>query len=89
MLCGDINRDDRGIANLDIVGRTTLMAAAVTLASVPVAFPLAYYMARYASPRTKTILYVLILLPLWSSYLVRVYAWKLILAKTFIISQKW
>jgi putative spermidine/putrescine transport system permease protein len=73
-------------ANLDIILRTSLMAAVVTLAAVPLAYPLAYYMARYASPRLKTILYVAILLPLWSSYLVRVYAWKLILAKEGIIS---
>jgi putative spermidine/putrescine transport system permease protein len=68
-------------ANLDIFVRTILMAAAVTLACVVIAFPLAYYMARYASDRAKGILYVLILLPLWSSYLVRVYAWRLILSK--------
>ena len=62
------------------------MAALVTVAAVPLAYPLAYYMARYASPRMKMILYVLILLPLWSSYLVRVYAWKLILAQEGIVS---
>ena len=73
-------------ANLDIIMRTVIMAALVTLAAVPLAYPLAYYMARYASPRMKMLLYVLILLPLWSSYLVRVYAWKLILAKEGIIS---
>jgi putative spermidine/putrescine transport system permease protein len=73
-------------ANIDIIVRTVTMAAAVTIAAVPLAYPLAYYMARYASPRMKMILYVLILLPLWSSYLVRVYAWKLILAKEGIIS---
>jgi len=72
-------------ANIDIILRTSLMAALVTLAAVPLAYPLAYYMARYASPRLKTILYVAILLPLWSSYLVRVYAWKLILAREGII----
>jgi len=73
-------------ASLDIVMRTVTMAALVTIAAVPLAYPLAYYMARYAKPRMKMILYVLILLPLWSSYLVRVYAWKLILAKEGIIS---
>jgi putative spermidine/putrescine transport system permease protein len=73
-------------ANIDIILRTVTMAALVTLAAVPLAYPLAYYMARYASPRLKMLLYVLILLPLWSSYLVRVYAWKLILAKEGIIS---
>lgn len=73
-------------ANLDIAGRTFSMAATVTLASAILAFPLAYYMVRYASPRGKVILYLAVLLPLWSSYLVRVYAWKLILAKEGIIS---
>ena len=73
-------------ANLDIVLRTAGMAAAVTLACALLAFPLAYYMAHYASPRYKGILYLAVLLPLWSSYLVRVYAWKLILAKEGIFS---
>jgi putative spermidine/putrescine transport system permease protein len=73
-------------ANIDIILRTVTMAALVTIAAVPLAYPLAYYMARYASPRLKMVMYVLILLPLWSSYLVRVYAWKLILAREGIIS---
>jgi putative spermidine/putrescine transport system permease protein len=72
-------------ANLDIIGRTAGMAAAVTIASALLAFPLAYYMARYASPRAKAILYLAVILPLWSSYLVRVYSWKLILAKEGVI----
>lgn len=73
-------------ANLEIFGRTALMAALVTLASVIIAFPLAYYMTRYATARTKTILYLAVLLPLWSNYLIRVYAWKLILAKEGILT---
>ena len=73
-------------ANLDIFFRTTLMAASVTFASALIAFPLAYYIARFASPRWKTILYILVTLPLWSSYLVRVYSWKLILAQEGIVS---
>lgn len=73
-------------ANLDIFIRTILMAAAVTLACAALAYPLAYYMARYASSRMKGLLYLLVLLPLWSSYLVRVYAWRLILAKEGITS---
>src|SRR5258707_14704400 len=67
-------------SNLEIVVRTVLMAASVTLAAIVIAFPLAYYMARYARGRVKSLLYLAVLLPLWSSYLVRVYAWKLILA---------
>lgn len=73
-------------ANLDIVLRTSGMAAAVTLATSLLAFPLAYYITRFASPRMKGFLYLAVLLPLWSSYLVRVYAWKLILAKEGILS---
>lgn len=73
-------------ANLDIILRTASMAAAVTLACALVAFPVAYYMARHATGRAKAALYLAVLLPLWSSYLVRVYAWKLILAKEGIVS---
>ena len=73
-------------ANLDIFRRTILMAAMVTLTCVALAYPLAYYMARHASSRMKAFLYLLVLLPLWSSYLVRVYAWRLILAKEGITS---
>lgn len=73
-------------ANLDIVLRTAGMATAVTLSCAGLAFPLAYYMARYADVRVKPLLYLAVLLPLWSSYLVRVYAWKLILAREGIVS---
>jgi putative spermidine/putrescine transport system permease protein len=73
-------------SNLQIFGRTTLMAAAVTIACALLAFPLSYYMARLASPRLKTFLYLAVTLPLWSSYVVRVYSWKLILAQEGIIS---
>lgn len=73
-------------SNLGIFGRTAGMAAAVTLADALIAFPLAYYIAKFASPRARTWLYISVTLPLWSSYLVRVYAWKLILAKEGIIS---
>lgn len=72
-------------ANLEIFGRTAAMATAVSLAAAVFAFPLAYYMARYASPRVKALLYLAVLMPLWSSYLVRVYSWRLILAKEGIL----
>ena len=74
------------LANFDIVLRTTAMAAAVTVGAVLLGFPLAYYMVRYASTRTKALLYLGVMLPLWSSYLVRVYSWKLILAKEGILT---
>jgi putative spermidine/putrescine transport system permease protein len=73
-------------ANMDIVLRTVLMAGAVTLASALIAFPIAYYMARYARGRVKALLYLAVMLPLWSSYLVRVYSWKLILAREGILN---
>jgi putative spermidine/putrescine transport system permease protein len=74
------------LANMDIVLRTFLMAASVTFASALIAFPIAYYMARYAGSRVKAALYLAVMLPLWSSYLVRVYSWKLILAKEGILN---
>lgn len=73
-------------ANLDIIGRTVAMAAAVTVGCAVIGFPIAYLAARYAGPRLKALFYLGVMLPLWSSYLVRVYAWKLILAKEGVIS---
>ena len=61
--------------------RTIGIAAAVTVTDAVLAIPFAYFMARVASARTRAALFVLVLVPLWSSYLVRVYAWRLILAK--------
>ena len=65
---------------LRIAGRTLGIAAAVTLTDAVLALPLAYFMARLASRRTRAAFFVMVLLPLWSSYLVRVYAWQTILA---------
>jgi len=64
---------------LHIVERTVGIAAAVTVTDIVLAFPLAYYMARIASRRVQTILFAAVLLPLWASYLARLYAWTLIL----------
>jgi putative spermidine/putrescine transport system permease protein len=63
-----------------IAGRTIGLAGAVTITDIVLAFPFAYFMARVASPRLRTVLFVLVLLPLWSSYLARIYAWRLILS---------
>lgn len=82
----DTYRDLFTRAHMEIVMRTALMAAAVTLASAVIGFPLAYYATHYAPRRLKPLLYLLVLLPLWSSYIVRVYSWKLILAKEGVIS---
>ena len=68
-------------ANLDILVRTVSMAAIVTLAAVVVAFPIAFYAARYARGKWKAAFYIGVMLPLWSSYLVKIYAWKLVLAR--------
>lgn len=73
-------------ANLDIIVRTVVMAAVVTLTCGILAFPLAYFMALHASVRVKAALYLGVMLPLWSSYIVRVYAWKTILAKEGILT---
>jgi putative spermidine/putrescine transport system permease protein len=62
-----------------IAFRTIWMAVAVTITDAVIALPFAYFMARLASPRLRTVLFVLVLLPLWSSYLARIYAWRLIL----------
>jgi putative spermidine/putrescine transport system permease protein len=62
-----------------IIGRTLLMAVLVTITDAVLAFPFAYFMARVASRRVQTILFAAVLLPLWASYLARVYAWILIL----------
>jgi putative spermidine/putrescine transport system permease protein len=67
--------------NIAIITRTACTAAIVTVIAAAIAFPLAYYMARFAGSRMKALFYVAVMLPLWSNYLVRVYAWKLILAK--------
>ncbi|NDV48500.1 MULTISPECIES: ABC transporter permease [unclassified Salipiger] len=73
-------------ANFDIIRRTVGMAALVTVASAAVAFPIAYYAARYARGAWRALFYLGIMMPLWSSYLVKVYAWKLILAKEGILT---
>jgi putative spermidine/putrescine transport system permease protein len=72
-------------ANFDIILRTVLMAGAVTLGAAIIAFPIAYFAARYARGRWKALFYLGVMLPLWSSYLVKIYAWKLILAREGIV----
>jgi putative spermidine/putrescine transport system permease protein len=70
----------------DIIGRTVLIAALVTVTDAVLAFPIAFYMAKIASRRAKAILVVAILLPLWSSYLVKVYSWRTMLSSDGIIN---
>jgi putative spermidine/putrescine transport system permease protein len=66
--------------------RTIGIAAAVTLTDALLAFPFAYFMARVARPRSRAVLFVMVLLPLWSSYLVRVYIWRLILNENGVLN---
>jgi putative spermidine/putrescine transport system permease protein len=73
-------------AHIDIILRTLAMAVAVTVASAVIAFPVALYMARHAGPKLKALFYVGVMLPMWTSYLVKVYAWRLLLAKQGIAS---
>jgi putative spermidine/putrescine transport system permease protein len=68
-------------ANYDIIVRTLVMAIAVTLASAVLAFPMAWYMARYTSGKWKAFFYIAVMLPMWASYIVKAYAWTLLLAK--------
>lgn len=66
--------------------RTVGMAIVVTLTCAVIAFPIAYYMARVASPRTRGILAVAIVMPLWASYLVKAYTWRLILSNDGVLN---
>lgn len=68
-------------ANYDIILRTLGMAVAVSLVSAMLAFPIAYYMARYTTGKTKAFFYIAVMMPMWASYIVKAYAWTLLLAK--------
>jgi len=70
----------------DIVGRTVLIAALVTVTDAVLAFPIAFYMAKVASRRGKAILVVAVLVPLWSSYLVKVLSWRTMLSAGGVIN---
>lgn len=72
-------------ANLDIVLRTLVMAIAVTLATVLIGFPMAWYMAHHAGPAEKGFFYVGVMLPMWASYIVKAYAWTVLLAQGGVI----
>jgi putative spermidine/putrescine transport system permease protein len=72
-------------ANMDIVLRTLGMAIAVTLGTVLIGFPMAYYMAHHASPAEKGFFFVGVMLPMWASYIVKAYAWTVLLAQGGVI----
>jgi len=73
-------------SNFDIIVRTVTMSTAVTIGAAIIGFPVAYYAARYARGKWKALFYLGVMMPLWSSYLVKVYSWKLILAKEGILN---
>ncbi len=70
----------------DVAWRTIRMAFLVTVADAVLAFPIAYYMARVASPRVRNLLIVAVLMPLWANYLVKAYAWRTMLGGQGIIN---
>jgi putative spermidine/putrescine transport system permease protein len=69
-----------------VTGRTVLIAALVTVTDAILAFPLAFYMAKVASPRIRGLLVVAVLMPLWSAYLVKVFAWRGILSQEGVLN---
>ena len=70
----------------EVAWRTISMASFVTVADAVLAFPIAYYLARVASPRTRNLLVVAVLMPLWVSYLVKAYAWRTILSGSGVVN---
>jgi len=73
-------------ANGDVILRTVVMALCVTIAASIIAFPIAYTAARFAKGAWRAVFYIGVMLPLWSSFMVKIYAWKLILAKEGILT---
>lgn len=71
--------------NYDIIARTVVMAVCVTLFSAVLAFPIAYYMARYTRGKQKAFFYVAVMMPMWASYIVKAYAWTLLLSRDGVI----
>ncbi len=72
-------------SNYDIVVRTVTMAISVSICSAIIAFPIAYYMARYAKGPTKAFFYIAVMLPMWTSYIVKAYAWTLLLSNDGVL----
>src|SRR5215211_5556837 len=69
-----------------IVLRTLLIATLVTLTDAILALPIAFYMAKVATPRVRALLVVAVLMPLWASYLVKVYSWRIMLQNEGIVN---
>jgi len=70
----------------DVAGRTVLIAALVTVTDVILAFPIAFFMAKIAKPRMRGFLIVAVLMPLWSAYLVKAFAWRGILSQEGVLN---
>ncbi|MBJ7347226.1 MAG: ABC transporter permease [Thermoleophilaceae bacterium] len=71
---------------LRVYGRTVLLATIVTLIDIALAFPLAWFMARIAAPKWRNLLFLAVVVPLWSSILVRVFAWRTILGSGGVLN---
>jgi len=72
---------------LRVYGRTVLLATIVTLVDVALAFPLAWFMARIVAPKWRTLMFIAVVVPLWSSILVRIFAWRTILGGQGLLNQ--
>jgi spermidine/putrescine transport system permease protein len=68
-------------------GKTLLMAGSVTVAALAMAFPFAYFLARYISRRWAQVAVLTVIIPFWTSYLLRVYAWTAILGEKGVLNQ--
>ncbi len=67
--------------------RTLGIAAGVTVVDIVVAVPIALYMAKVASPKMQKVLVIAVLTPLWASYLVKAYAWRIMLSENGVVSR--
>src|SRR6476620_812243 len=72
---------------LRVYGRTVLLASIVTLIDIALAFPLAWFMARVVSRKWQTLMFLAVVVPLWSSILVRIFAWRTILGGQGLLNE--
>jgi spermidine/putrescine transport system permease protein len=68
-------------------GKTLLMGTAVTLAALAISLPFAYFLVRYTSKGAQRIILLAVIVPFWTSYLLRVYAWQAILGEHGALNQ--
>ena len=67
--------------------QTVMIATTVTVLCATLALPVAFFAAKVAKPRSRRLLVVLFLVPLWASYLVKAYAWRVVLSEGGVLSQ--